>query len=72
MVKFDILDYGVYADGKHIADFDDLSMAIQFAREFTTNNRGNTYVIYNFTGEIKFTADIVEVTAYKVKEWIDE
>lgn len=72
MVKFDILDYGVYLNGNHIADFEDLSMAIQFARDLTKNNRGSTGVIYNFTGEVKFTADIVEVTTYKVKEWIDE
>ncbi len=70
MVKFDLLDFGVYADGKHIADFDNMGMAIEFARQFTNNNRGNTVVIFNLTGEVKFTADIVEVVTYKVKEWV--
>ena len=72
MVKFDLLDFGVYADGKHIADFDNEGMAIEFARQFTTNNRGNTYVIMNLTGEVLFTADIVEIVTYKVKEWVAE
>jgi hypothetical protein len=27
-------------------------------------------VIFNLTGEVKFTADIVEVVTYKVKEWV--
>jgi hypothetical protein len=31
MVKFDLLDFGVYADDKHIADFDNEGMAIEFA-----------------------------------------
>ena len=70
MVKFDLLDFGVYADGKHIADFDNRDMAIEFARQFTQNNRCNTVVIFNLTGEVKFTADIVEVVTYKVKEWV--
>ena len=72
MVQFDLLDFGIYANGKHIADFDDCSMAIAFAREHTTNNRGNTAVINNFTGEVIFTADMVEVVTYKVKEWVAE
>lgn len=70
MVKFDILDYGVYLNGNHIADFEGLCTATQFARDLTKNNRGSTVVICNFTGEIKFTADIVEVTTYRVKEWV--
>jgi hypothetical protein len=70
MVKFDLLDFGVYADDKHIADFDNEGMAIEFARQFTKNNRGNTVVICNLTCEVKFTADIVEVVTYKVKEWV--
>ena len=70
MIKFDVLDFGVYADGKHIADFDNLGMAIDFARQFTKNNRGNTCVISNFTGEVHYIADIVEVVNYKLKEWV--
>lgn len=70
MVKFDLLDFGVYADGKHIADFDNEGMAIEFARQFTKDNRGNTVVILNLTGEVRFTADIVEVVTYKIKEWV--
>lgn len=70
MVKFDLLDFGVYADGKHIADFDNEGVAIEFARQFTQNNRGSTGVIMNLTGEVRFTADIVEVVTYKVKEWV--
>lgn len=72
MVKFDLLDFGVYADGNHIADFDNQGMAIEFARQFTNKNHSNTGVIMNLTGEVVFTADIVEVVSYKVKEWVAE
>lgn len=70
MVKFDLLDFGVYADGKHIADFDNEEMAIEFARQFARSHNASTYVIMNLTGEVRFAADIVEVKTYKVKEWV--
>lgn len=70
MVKFDLLDFGVYADGKHIADFDNEGMAIEFARQFARSHNKNACVFVNLTYEVRFTADIVEVVTYKIKEWV--
>lgn len=67
MVKFDILDYGVYCEGKHIADFDDLDHAKYFANTMAVNKESDMTIINNFTGEIvgefvvKFRMEVVEV-----------
>ena len=67
MVKFDILDYGVYCEGKHIADFDDLDHAKYFANGMAINKESDVVIINNFTGEIvgefvvKFRMEVVEV-----------
>lgn len=67
MVKIDLLDYGVYLEGKHIADVDYLDYAKLFAKTMATNKGVSTTVINNFTGEIvtEFVAkqriEIVEV-----------
>lgn len=67
MIKLDLLDYGVYLEGKHIADMDDLNHAKFFANAMAINKEASTIVINNFTGEIvtEFVAkqriEIVEV-----------
>ena len=67
MVKFDILDYGVYCEGDHIADFDNLDYAKHFANAVATNKESDVVIISNFTGEIitefvvKFRMEVVEV-----------
>lgn len=67
MIKFDVLDYGVYYEGNHIADFDELPNAKMFAKQLAINKEANTIIINNFTGEIvtefvvKFRMEIVEV-----------
>ena len=53
MIKIDLLDYGVYLDGNHVADFDNEEEARRFAysRVLADTAKGAT-VINNFTGEI--------------------
>lgn len=66
MVKFDILDYGVYCEGDHIADFDNLEHAKYFANTMAVSKESDTVIISNFTGEIvtefvvKFRMEVVE------------
>ena len=52
MIKIDLLDYGVYLEGKHIADVDYLDYAKTFAKTMAIDNGVSTIVINNFTGEI--------------------
>lgn len=60
-------DYGVYCEGEHIADFDDLDYAKYFANGMAINKEKDVIIINNFTGEIcgKFVVkqriEIVEV-----------
>lgn len=67
MIKLDLLDYGIYCEGKHIADIENLDHAKFFANAMAINKEANTVVINNFTGEIvtEFVAkqriEIVEV-----------
>lgn len=67
MIKIDVLDYGVYQEGEHIADFDNLDHAKFFANGMAINKEVDTIIINNFTGEIvtefvvKFRMEIVEV-----------
>lgn len=67
MIKIDRLNYGVYLEGKHIADFDDLDHAKYFANGMAINKEVDTIIINNFTGEIcgefvvKFRVEVVEV-----------
>lgn len=63
MIKLDLLDYGIYCDGKHIADVDDLDHAKFFANAMAINKEANTIIINNFTGEI--------VTEFVVKQRIE-
>ena len=63
MIKLDLLDYGVYLEGKHIADMDDLDHAKFFANAMAINKEANTIIINNFTGEI--------VTEFVVKQRIE-
>lgn len=72
MVKFDVLDYGIYVNGKHIADFEDRNIAIGYAREIVNADNSNVVVICNFTGEVAATFDLVTVVKTKVKEWVAE
>ena len=71
MVKFDVLDFGVYLDGKHIADFDDLDEAKEFAYiKVDEEKASGAVVVGNFTGEVCYTVDEVLVvkTERKVVE----
>lgn len=52
MIKLDLLDYGIYCEGNHIADVDDLDHAKFFANAMAINKEADTIVINNFTGEI--------------------
>lgn len=67
MVKFDLLDYGVYCECKHIADFDDLYEAKGYAKQLATRKETNVIIVNNLTGEIcgefvvKSRMEIVEV-----------
>ena len=63
MIKFDVLDYGVYCEGKHIADIENLDHAKFFANGMAINKEANTIIINNFTGEI--------VTEFVVKQRIE-
>jgi hypothetical protein len=63
MIKLDLLDYGVYLEGKHIADVEDLDHAKFFANAMAINKEASTIVINNFTGEI--------VTEFVVKQRIE-
>jgi hypothetical protein len=63
MIKIDFLDYGIYLDGSHIADVDDLDRAKFFANAMAINREADTIVINNFTGEI--------VTEFVVKQRIE-
>ena len=67
MIKLDLLSYGIYCGGNHIADVDDLDHAKFFAHAMAINTETSTTVINNLTGEIvtefavKHTIEIVEV-----------
>ena len=67
MTKIDVLDYGIYCEGKHIADIENLDHAKFFANAMAINKEADTVVVNNFTGEImaefvvKQRIEIVEV-----------
>ena len=67
MIKMDILEFGIYCEGDHIADFDDLELAKGSAHAIAEIKEADTIVINNFTGEVvaefevKFRMEIVEV-----------
>lgn len=63
MIKLDLLDYGIYCEGNHIADVDDLDHAKFFANAMAINKEADTIVINNFTDEI--------VTEFLVKQRIE-
>lgn len=63
MIKLDVLDYGIYCEGKHIADVEDLGHAKFFANAMAINKEATTIVINNLTGEI--------VTKFAVKQRIE-
>lgn len=57
MIKQELLDYELYLDGKHIADFDNLDDAKPFA--YTRVECGyaeNAVVVCKWTGEIVYNA----------------
>ena len=72
MMKFDVLEYGIYVHGTHIADFENRDLAIEYAREIVNADNSNVVVICNFTGEVSATFDLVTVVKTKVKEWVAE
>lgn len=71
MLRIDLLDFGVYAEGKHVADFEDFDDACDYALELVEDERASSAVVVNnATGEVKYTADevIVVKTERKVVE----
>ena len=58
MMRFDVLDHGVYLDGNHVADFETLDDAKVYAFLKVANgyNR-NATIISNLTCEVEYTAD---------------
>ena len=63
MIRLDLLDYGIYCEGEHIADVDDLDHAKFFANAMAINTETTTIIINNYTGEI--------VTEFVVKQRIE-
>jgi hypothetical protein len=67
MIKFDVLEFGVYCEGEHIADFDNLDHAKYFAHNMAINKESDVVVISNYGGEVvtefvvKFRMEVVEV-----------
>lgn len=62
MIKLELLDHGMYVDGKHTADFEELDDAKAFAyRLVDTENAKNVTIINNHTGEVEYTVDEVIV-----------
>jgi hypothetical protein len=68
MIKMDILDFGIYEEGTHIADFDDRERAVKYAKANAITRKKNTVVICNFTGEL--IAEYTVVTNIEVEEWV--
>lgn len=67
MITFRLLDNEVYFDGTHIADFDDLPQAKEFAYNAVNGGGVDSAIITSkFTGEILYTADAVMVRKVKV------
>lgn len=66
MIKIDLLDYGIYCEGEHVADVDDLDRAKFFANVMAINREANTIAINNFTGEI--VAEFVVIQQIEIKE----
>ncbi len=65
MLRIDLLDFGVYADGKHVADFEDADDACDYALELVEDERASSAVVVdNSTGVVKYTADeVIEIKA---------
>lgn len=74
MTKFEILDYGVYANGEHIADFDDRDYAKTFAKACVEQNEVGTVVdvICNYTGEVVYHAEKVTLHVTVIEVDSDE
>lgn len=71
MIKFELLDHGMYVDGKHTADFEDLDDAKALAyRLVDTENAKNVTIIDNYTGEVEYTVD--EVITVKTERKVVE
>ena len=66
MIKLDLLDYGIYCEGKHIADIENLDHAKFFANGMAINKEADTIIINNFTGEI-VTEFVVKQQSYIVE-----
>lgn len=53
MIKQELLDYELYLDGKHIADFEELKMAKDFGFLYVdTGHADEAMVINKWTGEV--------------------
>lgn len=67
-MQFDVLDYAVYVCGKHVADFDSKEEAVNDAHARISQDNPSTCVIFNLTGEVVATFDIVHTIT--IKEWV--
>ena len=53
MIKQELLDYELYLDGKHIADFEELKMAKDFGFLYVDTGHANEAMVINkWTGEV--------------------
>lgn len=68
MIKMDIFEFGIYENGTHIANFDDKSRAISYAKANASVKEIPVVVISNFTGEV--IAEYTIETNTVVKEWV--
>lgn len=68
MIKMNLLDYEIHSEGEHIADFDDMNRAKQYAQFFAHEHMKNTIVICKWTGEIITEFVIKTTTTIKIVE----
>lgn len=63
MIKMDLLDYEVYEEDKHIADFDDIDSAKEYAHFIAHDHMVNTIVLSKYTGEV-ITEFVIKTTTH--------
>ncbi len=66
MLKFEVLDYDVYVEGKKYASFENISDARLFARGYVKDGAEVADVVNAFTGEVLY--HFYEVCTREVKE----
>ena len=60
MISFTVLDHGLYINGNHVADFENMELAQANARMLVKGGEGKRAIILcNYTGEVEYTFDKV-------------